>query len=240
MEDKYHVLDLPSKLKPYPGVKEISVRFLKGKDEKYVGDLSLTNFDKKYNLLLEQILKGISPKELTVGDRTYIAIWLSMNCYSHIYPIETICEHCFSQVKVKVDLQKLAKIELPEGFTEPYPVQLTDGTVVQMRLLRVKDQIAYMDYVTNKKEDNPNFKLALTIVDDKSFVDKLSFLDNLDVQNVSILRAFHDKHMHGIDLEDYEFECTRCKEVSKTLIPFRLELIFPDNETVADAAGKRV
>lgn len=234
MEDKeqYHVLELPSKLQPYKEGTQVSVRFLKGKDEKFVGELTLSNFDKKYNLLLNQVLKGIDPKELTLGDRTYIAIWLSMNCYSHIYPIDTICDKCFNQVKVNVDLTKLNKIYLPDGFKEPYPVALTDDKIIPMRLLRVRDQIAYQDYVSTRKEDDTNFKIVLTMDNTLSLAERIDYVSNLDTKNLSILKAFHDKHIHGIDLTSYKFDCPKCKEVGETPIPFRFELLFPDSETV--------
>ena len=160
MEEKYHILELPSKLKPYDPtkVKEVSARFLIGEDEKYIGNLTFANWDKKYCMLLEHIVKGIDPKELTLGDRTYIALWLSMNCYSSIYPIQVTCDSCLESIEVEVQLNKLSKIELPDNFSEPFPVILTDNTVVNMRLLRVKDGIAYSDYVSKKSEEDTKFK----------------------------------------------------------------------------------
>jgi hypothetical protein len=238
MENKetYHVLDLPSRLKVYKDVKEISIRFLKGKDEKLLGGLTISNWDKKYNILLNQVLKGIDPRELTLGDRTYIAIWLSANCYSHIYPIETLCLECFAKVKVKVDLKKLEKVYLSEDFVEPEPVELLDGTVIPMRLLRVKDQISYLDYIAKAEEDRPNFKLALTMENDMTLAQRLAFLDNLDTKDLGILRNFHDKHVHGVNLDDYAFECPKCKEAGTTPVPFRFEMLVPDNETVSNFA----
>lgn len=242
MEEKYHVLSLPSKLKVYDKtkVKEVSVRYLKGKDEKLIGELTLSNFDKKYVLLLEQILKGIDPRELTLGDRTYIAIWLSMNCYSSIYPITVTCENCFKRTEIEIELKKLEKIDLDEKFVEPHPVTLMDGSIIYMRLLRVKDNIAYIDYVTNKGQEDQNYKLALTLCDDRSIIEKVQFLENLSVKDLNILKAFHSDNMHGVNLEHYEFICPKCKEAGDTPVPFRFELLFPDASTIAKFARNSI
>ncbi len=240
MDEQYHALDLPSKLKPYPGVKAISVRMLKGKDEKYLAELSIENYDKKYLLLLNQILKGIDPRELTLGDRTYIAIWLAMNCYSHIYPIKTLCLECMQEVDVRVDLRQLNKLELPDDFVEPTPVSLLDNRIVQMRLIRVKDQIAYLDYFKNKKQEDRNYLLALTLCGPESLAEKMEFLNELDSKNHAILRAYHDTHIHGIDLSEYKFDCPQCKGVGVTPVPFRFEMLFPDSETIAKTARNSI
>lgn len=240
MEEQYHALDLPSKLKPYEKVQSVSVRMLKGKDEKFLGELSIENFDKKYTLLLNQILIGIDPKELTLGDRTYIALWLAMNCYSHIYPIKTHCMNCFNEVEINVDLRLLNKIELPESYKEPFPVTLLDGRIIPMRLLRVKDQIAYLDYVKNKKEEDRNYLLALTICDGSGIGERMEFLNELDSKNLALLKAFHDTNIHGIDLEEYKFDCPKCKEAGITPVPFRFEMLFPSSETVAKVARNTI
>lgn len=234
MNEQYYPLDLPSKLKPYSslGVSEVSVRMMKGKDEKFVSDLTMTNFDKKYSLLLSQLIKGIDPKELTLGDRMFIALWLSMNCYTHLYPIEIMCEHCFRTIEIEADLRNLTKIELPDDFSEPKSVTISDGTAVPLRLLRVKDSIAYSDYVASKKSEDTLRRLAMTMVDERSMIDRMLFLENLSVKDLSKLREFHDQHIHGIDLSSYTYECPQCKEVGNTPIPFRLELLFPDSTTV--------
>jgi hypothetical protein len=242
MEEKYHVLDLPSKLKPYDKnkVKEVSVRFLKGKDEKLIGEISLDNFDKKYSLLLDQVLKGIDPRELTLGDRTYIAVWLSMNCYSTIYPIPVTCDYCAKRVEIDIDLTKLEKIELSDSFSEPTPVNLMDGTIVNLRLLRVRDNISYVDYVRNKKEDEPSFKLALSMCDERNMIDRIQYLNSLSVKDLNLLRDFHNKNIHGVNLESYSYTCPKCKEVGETPVPFRFELLFPDSSTVAKFARSNV
>ena len=71
-------------------------------------------------------------------------------------------------------------------------------------------------------------------------IERVQFLNKLSVRDLGILRAFHDKHVHGVDLELYEYTCPKCKEAGETPVPFRFELLFPDNETIEKFARNRV
>lgn len=74
MEEKYFELDLPSKLMPYKndGISKVEIRMLKGRDEKLIGEFTIANFEKKFKMLLDSVLRGIDPAKLIIGDRFYI------------------------------------------------------------------------------------------------------------------------------------------------------------------------
>lgn len=237
----YHKLDLPSKLLPYRklGVEDVSVRFLKGSDERLVGELNMMNFDKKFKILLKSVLRGIEPGQLTVGDRLYIAMWIVINCYSNIYKIETTCSECFEKMNLDVDLSKLEKVELPDGYEEPFLVSLSNGDSVPMRLLRVDDLITYQDYVNKNKREDIIYKLALTIDNDDSLANKLNYLNELSTKDIGLLRAFHDDHFHGVDLSSYKYDKCPCPQevAGETPVPFRLEMFLPDADSIRAASG---
>jgi len=235
MEEKFYPVDLPSKLLPYQnlGVKEVSMRMLKGKDEKYIAELNVQNFEKKFMYLLKDSIKGIDPMELTIGDRMYILVWLSMNCYSKLYPIEFDCEQCLRKIETDVDLTVLDKVELPKEYKEPYAMKLPSGQVLNLKLLRVKDQIQYLDYIAQKQRDDILVKLALTVVDDqKNLLQRVEMLENLSTQDLGMIRAFHEKFYHGVKLET-KYSCQHCGGAGLTPVPFRLDIIFPEGKTVA-------
>jgi len=239
MDDKYYELKLPSLLKPYKGVEKVEIRMLKGKDEKLLGELTIENFEKKFKILLDNVLRGIKPEDLTIGDRFYIVVWLAINCYSSMYPIETVCTDCFRTIKVDIDLGKLDKVELPADFKEPYPLQLTDGRTLNLRLFRVRDQIQYLDYVKLKDKDDLNYKLSQSIVDDQDMLARIQMLDEMSTKDLGLIRAFHDKFHHGVKLET-EYKCPKCGGAGTTPVPFRLDIIFPDGATIARSLGRSV
>jgi len=240
MEEKYFVLDLPSRLLPYGGkVTKVEARLLKGKDEKLIGELTIQNFESKFAILLRQIIRGIEPEELTIGDRFFIITWLSINCYSNIYPVSGPCSVCFRDINVDVDLGQLEKVYLDEKYSEPHEVKLLNGDTIKLRQYRVKDQIQYMDYVGRKQQENIIYKLAQSIVDEKDLADRIAYLEELSTKDLALIRAFHDQYFHGVKME-YSYTCPKCGGAGTMPVPFRLDIIFPEGSTVARALGRRV
>jgi hypothetical protein len=242
MEENYFELNLPSKLIPYKseGVSKVEIRMLKGKDLKIIGEATTANFEKKFKLLLKNILRGIEPGRLTIGDRIYIVIWLTLNCHSNLFPIELMCEHCFRTDKdYKVDLGKLEKVLLPDDFQEPYSLKLPNGESVLLRLYRVDDQIQYMDYIEAKKEDDIIFKLAQVVVGDETIDKKVERLNGMSLQDIDLIRAFLEKYYHGVDM-NASYTCKHCGGTGKTPVPFRIDLLFPAGALVAESLGYHI
>jgi len=239
MEEKYFVLDLPSRLIPYENVKQVEARLLRGKDEKLIGEMTVQNFESKFVLLLRQILRGVDPEELTIGDRFFILTWIAINSYSKIYPVQGICDLCFRNIKVDVDLGQLEKVYLDVQYKEPYELKLTDQSIVKLKQFRVKDQVRYLDYVSRKQEENIIYKLALSLADDRDLAEKIAFLENLSTQDLGLIRAFHDKYFHGVKME-YEYKCPECGGAGTMPVPFRLDIIFPDGSVIARSLGRSI
>ncbi len=243
-EVKYHELDLPSKLIPYKadGVTKVEIRMTRGKDIKLIGEFNTDNFEKKFKLLLSNILKGIDPGKLTIGDRLYIAIWLAINCESNLFPIDLFCETCLRTIKkYNIVLNTLGKVYLPEDFKEPYPVKLLSGETVNIRLYRVNDQIQYMDYIRAKNdEEDLLFKLAQTIVDDKDIIKRIEWLNEQETKDIGLMRAVHEKYFHGVDMDNAPYKCPKCGGTGKTPVPFRLDLLLPNGSLIAGSLGRNV
>lgn len=241
-KDKYFELNLPSKLLPYKafGVNKVECRYLKGKDEKIIAELTETNFERKFKVLLDGIIKGIDPAKLTIGDRLYLVIWLAINCYSDILPIETKCESCNQKIKLAIDLKKLEKAELTSEFKDPYSLTLTNGDIVNLKILRIEDQIKYLDYISSKDIDlDLMYKMALLMEDSRNMLERVEYLENLNTRDLSLIRAVHDKHIHGVKLQQ-DYICPKCGSAEVTPVPFRLDLLFPDGEIVARAINVRI
>jgi hypothetical protein len=234
-------LQLPSKGKVYQvPLESITVRSLKGGDEKLLSDLTLDNLEKKYLLLLKNRIKnglpvvsGIEPEKLTLGDRLYILLWLRIQSYSAIFKAELVCQYCFEKIKVDIDLQKIEEKTLDENFKEPYEIVLKDGSKVNLRLFRIEDEIKVAE---REKKDGTEktylYKLALSIVDDKSIPERIDYLENLDVKDLSLIKKFHEDFDHGPKINEVAYDCPKCKEAGQLALPFRPQFLIPSGSEI--------
>ena len=237
---QYVGVDFPSKYLVYPGLDltKVGIRLLKGKDEKLIAELSYDNFERKFVEIIRNVMVGIDPREMTIGDRLYVMLWEAINSYSKIVDIETQCGSCLQKVTYQIDLSQLAVIELPADFKEPYPIQLSNGNVVNMRLFRVKDEERLFD-VQKAGHKTWLYRFALSIVDDKNEWDKVAYLEELNTRDLALIRAFHEKYYHGPKMEAIT-ECPKCGVSEVTPVPFRLEFFFPYGKALRKYFGGTV
>ena len=236
--DRYVTVMLPSRGLPYEhGRGEVEIRTMKGEDEKVLAELSVDNFDKKSAELLNRCVKGGNVIDFTIGDRLFLLIWQAINSYSPLYPVDLVCPQCFQKIMVDVDLSKLEVIYLPEDYKQPYPVQLSDREI-KLRLLTVRDEIAINEYgVTG--QSTWLYRFAITIVSDSSVEDKVKMLEQMGTKDLSLIRAFHEKFVHGLDM-NYKYQCPKCLGGDTLIVPFRLEMFLPTGTLVARASGVEI
>lgn len=217
---------IPSKGLVYPEKTEIGVRTLKGKDEKLMAEISANNFDVKFTQVLKNVMTGIDPAKLTLGDRMYLALWQTINSYSKDFSFEFECPDCWKKSLYTVDLSTLDNIELPKDFKEPYQVKLPKaGTTLNLRLLRASDLIK-VDELIKANQNVWLYRYALSIVNDKTVWDNLELLENMDVADIAVIRAFHDKFNHGPKMET-GYKCPHCEGSGVMPLTFRLEMLLP-------------
>ena len=224
------VIDLPSKGIPYSGIEptKISIRSLKGKDEKLLADMVESNVEKKYLALLKQVMTGINPEELTLGDRAYILLWLRVNSYSSTVSVNLVCQNCEDKIVVDIDLTKINIKDVPEDFKEPKEVTLSDGSIVKVRTFRIKDEVLLEDLSKTKCfSDLYMYRWALSIVDDKSIEKRMGFLDNLDVSDFEKIKEVQKMSIHGPDLDNVKYHCPKCGQDGSMILPFRPDFLLP-------------
>jgi len=230
-------LKLPSKCLCYEGVvpENLTIRTLKGRDEKLIAEISKDNYEKKFNQLLSGCIEGIDTGKLTLGDRKYVMLWLAINSYGSIHPIEFVCENCLNKLKLDVDLKSLTVTELPDDFKTPYSITLLDGSLLNLRLLTINDEIKLAEFEKNG-QNTWGYRWALSIVNDMTFMDKVNLVDNMEAKDIAKIRAFHEQFAHGPILET-KYECEKCGGDGITPIPFRFELFFPYGEKLTRFFG---
>lgn len=154
-------LELPSRGLLYPkghpaSSGAIMVRPMTTKEE----EILVTERFHKQGVMIDMLLsrcimtKGINTLDLLSGDRLHILFYLRAISYGPEYTFRTKMRDG-SEQEIKTDVSKLKIKTLPDGFTEPWTVQV-NGVTYELRLSRGKDeQEAVMEQMRNKKK-NPN------------------------------------------------------------------------------------
>ncbi len=241
----YYPVNLPSRCLVYAGIDkgnasdQIQIRTFKGKDEKLIAEISDTNFEKKFYTILKGVLKGIDPSKLTTGDRQYLMFWEAINSYSKEFVVTYECEHCWQKSDYTVDLSSLETTFLPENYVEPYEVKLpVSGGLVKLKLLRVEDMLK-VDELDKLGQNVWLYRYALSIVNDKSVWDNVSYLEAMESKDISIIRAFHEKFVHGIKAET-PYECPKCGGTGVMPVPFRFEMLLPFGKQLKQHIGDTI
>ena len=216
----------------------VKIRLLKGKDEKLIAELNANNFDRKLNTILRNLLQGIDPNKLTLGDRKYLLIWLAINSYTKMFPVELTCEHCFQDLTIETDLSEIENKLLPDDFKQPYKVTLSSGDVY-LKLLTVEDELKVADY---ELAGNNGYlhRLALSIVDqEKDLGAKVKIIEEMPGFDLARIKAFHAKFDHGPVMES-EYTCKHCGGLGHVAVPFRIEMVFPVGEALTKYYGQEL
>ena len=232
MEKVIQTKDLPSRGLLYE-VDQITISTIKGKDEKILAEINEETFNSGLNKLLSIKVTGIDITKLTVGDRQYLLLWLAVNSYPHMIKVEEDCILCGNKLKEEVDLTKLEVIQLDESILTNQGIQLTDGTMLSLRLLLVEDELMIDRYTGS---DAWAYRYALSINQENSILDRIQLFENMDACDTAKIRAFQEKYTHGINME-VTTDCTKCEEVQAMPIPFRLSLLLPYGEVLRDYIG---
>ena len=235
-------ISLPSGCRLYEGVdpESIKIRALRGGDEKMISEITPDNFEKKLLSVLENVLEGVKPFELTLGDRMFVLIWEAINSYTENYTVSFVCESCGQATETIVNLNELEIIELDKKYHEPYEVILSSGEKVQLRLLRTKDEISCTTYEKSTKESAWLYRYACTFVDsDLDIAQRVEWLDGLHARDMARIRVLQEKFQHG-PLMEAKYECQLCAGEGTLIIPFRPDLLFPTGKTLAKNFGNLV
>lgn len=224
--ENYFPINLPSKCLVYTDVdpSKILIRTFKGKDQELISQLTLANLNKKFLVVINNVIQGIEASKLTSGDGKYVLMWETINSYGNNYPLKMICEFCLQDIEISIDLNTLEKKELPDNFKQPYKVKLSDS-VVKLRLLTLGDEVDSFEF-GKKGQPTYLYDYALSIVDESmNILDKVEMLRNMDVKDLNKIESFHEQFDHGPDMET-NYVCPKCGGEGKVLVPFRLSEFF--------------
>lgn len=242
MENGYVQLSLPSQCLMYKGVDPaaVGIRSLKGKDERIIAEMTRDNLERKFVSVLKNVLTGVDPTKLTLGDRKHILVWLAINSYGPTFNVEFTCDHCLQTVpSYPVDMSTFEVATLPDELELPKKVTLPSGQVVYLRLLTVADEIVLADR-EKMQQDIWLARYALSLVDQElSIEQKITLLEDMNAADLATIRAFHEKYDHGPIMEA-DYRCPKCGGVGRMAVPFRIDMVLPHGSQLKSVYGAAV
>jgi hypothetical protein len=185
--------------------------------------------------LLEQ---DIRYRDLHVGDRNAIMLWLRATSYGHMYPV-TLMDELDVPFETKVDLNELKFKSLgaePDSnglFDFHFDIANVD---IKFRLLTIGDIDDLTEILAKEKEDgvvlnNSNtYMLRREIVQigditDKKYINE--FISNLRIGDGKSLRDYINSIESGVELDNIEVVTPGGGSIT-TFLPINIDFFWPD------------
>jgi hypothetical protein len=230
---------LPSKCLPYEGInpQDILVRPYIGQDEVVLAQINPVNLERNFLTVLKDVIQGIDPRKLTVGDRLYLIIWEYINSYTSNIFVDQVCSHCLKSVNFPINLMEDLNIQyLPDDYSEPYSLVLEPGKEINVRILTVQDEVD-AEKMASQGKDPFLYRLAKSIVNGDDAFYQMEKLKNWPARDIAKLRKFHDVDtLHGPDFKAV-INCPSCGGEEEVIVPFRLDFFHPIGTSLTECFG---
>lgn len=214
-EVPYDVIPLPSKGLLYPGKKQtLEVEYLTAMDENILTSPNLLQTGKFIEVLLKRKIrdKNIDQKDLLIGDRNAVIIWLRATGYGEKYPV-TILDNDGNEFETEVDLTTLAQKPIgaepdENGFFD-FELPMTKKKI-KFRLLTARDEeeIVKRNEVQEKRKaefsDALTHKLGMQIMAIDGRTDKEwihNYVRIMPARDSLALRTYMNEIEPGVDLK---------------------------------------
>lgn len=156
MEIPFDMLELPSKGLLYPGRKPVvKVEYFVTADENILVSPNLIKNGKVFEVLLNRKVKelGFDVRDMLIGDRNAILLWLRASAYGEMYPVKLTDPSTGDEFEHNIDLSKLDVKELgatpDENGEFTFELPKTKKTV-KFRFLTGRDEDDLMKIMERK------------------------------------------------------------------------------------------
>ena len=216
----YDIIPLPSEGKLYPnGKSELKVEYVTAEDENILTSPNLIKSGKVLDILMERKIKDrdINPKDLLIGDRNAVMIYLRQTAYGDEYPVSVTDPSTGEVFEAIVDLTQLKSKSLGAKPNENMEFDFLlpkSKKNITFRLLTGKDE----EYISQKAESAKNLqngvipyvttRLLTQIMSIEGDKDKLAiaeFVRIMSPMDSMALRNYIDTIEPGISLK-YQFQ----------------------------------
>lgn len=237
----YDVIPLPSKGKLYANKKPtMKVAYLNASDENILTNPNLLENGKFLEILFNRKMleTNLKYRDLHIGDRNAIMIWLRSTGYGPNYPISLYDPATGQPFETEIDLTKLKMIELDVDTDEfgHIPFMLPSNNLITFKLLTVGDVDDIDEHVAKITEelgaeytDTATYTLKKQIQSvngnyDEAYVS--SFVDKMMLMDVKEFRKYVNEVESGMDMN--LTVRTPGGESIKTFLPLNISFFWPD------------
>ena len=237
----YDLIPIPSEGKLYKNKKQnFKVSYLTTADENILTSPNLLQSGQFLEILINRKLleQGIRYRDLHIGDRNAIMLWLRATSYGEMYPVTLIDQSTNEPFETEINLNDLKFIKLgaepdEEGLFDFYLPQCKAN--IKFKFLTVGD-VEDIDDQLRKDEENKilinnslTYKLERQIVEvngvrDRSYINE--FVQNIRIGDSKKLREYIDKIEPNVDLE--VVVSTPGGGTMKSFLPLNVSFFWPD------------
>lgn len=230
---------LPSGCRTYLNIQpeDITARPYTGEDESILAQINPINIEKNFLVILKRVLLGIDPKELTLGDRLYLILWLYISSYSETVQVKQTCTHCLQDVEFTVDLRTFENKLLDPELKLPSDTQLPiSGETVHLRPLTVGDEVA-AEKLAASGTDVHLYRYARSIVGQDDPIGKMQEMRGWHAKDVARVRYFHEVEADHGPIMHTTLPCPKCSEEEEVEVPFRFDFFYPEGAALGACFG---
>ena len=240
----FDVIELPSKGLLYPNSDgTLKIEYMTAEDENILTSPNLVQSGKVLDVLLERKIKDkeLKAKDLLVGDRNAIMVFLRSTAYGEMYPVTLTDPETGEEFETEVDLSKLKVKEIGAAPNEEglftYNLKRTKKDI-KFRLLTSQDEENLIKSEEKRKKllkakvsKLLTSRLALQISEvdgntDKSYIEQ--FVQFMPAGDSLDLRKYMDEIEPGIDLRaDVE---SPSGASFRSLVPITVRFFWPNIE----------
>ena len=238
----FDVIELPSKGLLYPDSDgSLKIEYMTAEDENILTSPNLVQSGKVLDVLLERKIKDdkLKAKDLLVGDRNAIMVFLRSTSYGEMYPVKLTDPDTGEEFETEVDLSTLPMKEIGASPNEEglFEFKLTRSKKdIKFRLLTSQDEENLIKSEEKRKKllktqvsKLLTNRLVTQIVEvdgnrDKSYIEQ--FVNYLPAGDSLDLRKYIDEIEPGIDLRaDVE---SPSGAVFRSLVPITVQFFWPN------------
>jgi|TARA_R100000908_G_C3755398_1_gene149848 hypothetical protein len=240
----FDVIELPSKGLLYQNCGgSIKIEYMTAEDENILTSPNLVQSGKVLDVLMERKIKeeGLNAKDLLLGDRNAIMVFLRSTAYGEMYPVKLTDPSTGEEFETEIDLSKLEVKQIGASPDEnglfSFDLPKTKKTI-KFRLLTARDEEDLVKseekrkkLLQNKVSQLLTSRLALQIMDvdgnkDKSYIQQ--FVQYLPAFDSLELRKYMEEIEPGIDLRaDVE---SPSGASFRALVPITVRFFWPNIE----------
>ena len=231
---------IPTRYKFYDDGVKLKARPLKVLDVKKLTSINDDNADTIVNDIIKRCVRGVDVRELYSADKMYILLWLRANSFrDNKYVVGYTCPKCEQESSYHFEIDNVNVDYISDNYDPNKFVELSNGDVLEFKLLQIKDEIAiesfetkYGDIFSNSGDEIDQELLAISFMiklvnsapmDD---VSRYNYILNMSPEDFSTITT-HLNDMN-VGVKSYmNVSCDKCGGESHIGITFHPDFFLP-------------